>query len=449
MKKIIYSILTILIGIIPVNVFALSGSTNITCSPSSVNVGEEVTCTVTGTTSGKVSAISATFTPSGSITVSNIAAASIWQGNGDNGNIQLYTDENKTGTFNIITFKVKGNSVGSGTLVIKDVSFIDDNFEENTVSGKTINISVVNKPSPSPSQTTTSSPSASTKPSPSATSTTTPSPSASTKPSPSATTTTTPSPSASTKPSPTATSPTTPSPSASTKPTTSPSPSTTTVPTPSTSEKPTQEEVKLSDVNTLKALTIEEVEINFSSDVTEYNFEVSNDVEKITISAEAEDEKATVTLPQSTELVLGDNKFQIKVKSESGKEKVYTINIKRLEQSTILYLKELDIPGYIVDYNKNTFEYNIGKVKEKSLNIKAIPLDYDVKVNIIGNEDIGEEHTIIIELTNTLGDKTQYKIYASYEEPFDINAYIPGVISILIGGTALIAVIIRNKKLKK
>lgn len=68
---------------------------------------------------------------------------SIWDGNGDDGDIQLYTDSNKTSTFNIGSFVVK---IKDGTINTKesisliDNYFYDDNFDEHSIVDTSVEI---------------------------------------------------------------------------------------------------------------------------------------------------------------------------------------------------------------------------------------------------------------------------------------------------------------------
>ena len=100
-------LLCLILLIIPINiVFASGESINIIC-PSKTNAGSTITCQVTGHSDGKVSSLSARLTTSNQIESATFITDGIWQGNGNNGNIQLYTDVNKTGNFNIGTINIK------------------------------------------------------------------------------------------------------------------------------------------------------------------------------------------------------------------------------------------------------------------------------------------------------------------------------------------------------
>lgn len=151
----------IFIGIIfgllfPISVSALSGSASISCNSTSFEVGSSTSCTLYGYSNEGVSAVAASLTAGGSISISNINTSSNWQGNGSDGNIQLYTDSNMSGSFGIVSFTVTGNSVGGGTINVGGIRFSDASFNENGISGTSLSITVNEKyvPKPDPTPTT-------------------------------------------------------------------------------------------------------------------------------------------------------------------------------------------------------------------------------------------------------------------------------------------------------
>lgn len=139
-KKLCYLILLSLMIIIPINAKALTGSVSITCDKESYGMNDTATCSVKGTSNEEVYSISASIVDTSNATI-EFTTDSAWQGNGDEGNIQLYTDTGKKGTFNIGTLKVKlkdtSTSDTSLGLEIKDVKFGDtDGAEEDITASK-------------------------------------------------------------------------------------------------------------------------------------------------------------------------------------------------------------------------------------------------------------------------------------------------------------------------
>ena len=98
-----------------------------------------------------------------------------------------------------------------------------------------------------------------------------------------------------------------------------------------TSTKP-EEETKSDNAN-LKSLVVENFDIipNFSSDVTEYTLDVTSEVNELTIKAEPEDSKATVTIKGEKELKEGENTVIISVDAEDGTTKLYEIKVTKKE----------------------------------------------------------------------------------------------------------------------
>lgn len=143
-KKLCYLILLSLMIIIPINAKALTGSVSITCDKESYGMNDTATCSVKGTSNEEVYSISASIVDTSNATIEFITD-SAWQGNGDEGNIQLYTDTGKKGTFNIGTLKVKlkdtSTSDTSLGLEIKDVKFGDTNGAEEDITASKATIS--------------------------------------------------------------------------------------------------------------------------------------------------------------------------------------------------------------------------------------------------------------------------------------------------------------------
>lgn len=125
--------------------------------------------------------------------------------------------------------------------------------------------------------------------------------------------------------------------------------------------------------NNLSNLVVEgyTLDKNFDKDVLEYNVEIPNGVEKITISASTADDKAKVSGIGEKAVVEGNNKIEIKVTAENGNVKTYVINAK---------VKELD-PIVVKVENK---EYTIVR-KESSLD----PIEgYEKSKITIGEDEV-------------------------------------------------------------
>ncbi len=96
-------------------------------------------------------------------------------------------------------------------------------------------------------------------------------------------------------------------------------------------------EASYSDNAYLSNLRVVDYEITpeFKKDVYEYDLEVENDVDKVTIRATKADSGASVSGTGEKELTEGMNSFKIVVTAEKGNKKTYTININRKELNPI------------------------------------------------------------------------------------------------------------------
>ena len=131
MKKVLYTLG--LIGLLsPLSIKALTGDVTVTCEKNKLSKGETTTCAIKGNTTEGVSAVSAKVNLGENLTFVSFTPDSSWQGDGEEGNIALYTDNNKNGNFNIGTITVKaGNTTGVTTSVgLKDVKLSDASFTE-------------------------------------------------------------------------------------------------------------------------------------------------------------------------------------------------------------------------------------------------------------------------------------------------------------------------------
>ena len=118
------------------------------------------------------------------------------------------------------------------------------------------------------------------------------------------------------------------------------------------------------DNNDLKSLEVEGYDITptFDPDTTEYTLEVPEDVDSITVNAEPDSDKATVTGTGSHDLQPGENTIEVTVKAEDGTEKTYTIKVTKEESdekiTSEVYGHEID-DTYILTGNLNAKGINM------------------------------------------------------------------------------------------
>lgn len=345
----------IFIGIIfgllfPISVSALSGSASISCNSTSFEVGSSTSCTLYGYSNEGVSAVAASLTTGGSISVSNINTSSNWQGNGSDGNIQLYTDSNKSGSFGIVSFTVTGNSVGSGTINVGGIRFSDASFNENGISGTSLSITVNEKyvPKPDPTPTTPS-------------------------------TVTTPSNNSG-----------------------------------SNSNNNVTDNKKSNDASlkslVIKGINFEfskdkleyDVEVSNNVDKLDITAEVNNDKAKVTIPSDLSLKVGNNSFTIVVEAEDGTkSEYKINVKRL---DRVLSSNTN---------LSKLVIDGYNINFSKDKYIYDLANIKSSKLNITATSEDVLSKVKIYGNDNIGKNDVIVIKVTAEDGSSKEYILYAN------------------------------------
>ena len=178
----------------------------------------------------------------------------------------------------------------------------------------------------------------------------------------------------------------------------------------------TEEPSKASD-KALKTLEVtpEGLDPEFDPETTSYTLDVGADVEKLEIKAAPNDEKATVEITGNESLVAGDNAVKITVTAQDGTTRIYTINVKKGEATT-LGLSSLKINGYTLSpkFSSNVYEYKINVLDPNIINldISAVANDENAKVEITGNTNlIKGENAITITVTSEDGkEKVVYQI---------------------------------------
>ena len=165
----------------------------------------------------------------------------------------------------------------------------------------------------------------------------------------------------------------------------------------------------LSDINTLSNLTISNGTINFSENTTEYNLTI--DSNNTNISATKKDSSSSISGDTGNKsLNYGVNTFKITVTSESGKSKVYTINITRPDnRSKTNTLSSLKLSNGKIDFNKNTTSYNV-TVENNVSSIKVEASLTDNKASFVSGY---EPRTVNLNVGN---NSIEIKVRAENEE---------------------------------
>lgn len=151
--------------------------------------------------------------------------------------------------------------------------------------------------------------------------------------------------------------------------------------------------------NNLKSLTIEGQKLtpDFNKDKTEYTINLDSNIEKIKISAEAEDNKSKIEGIGEINLTEGENKIEIKVTSEKGTTKVYTIKAIVKDENPIKVT--IDNEEYSIVKRKSSLDKPDNFVeKEIKINNITIPAFYNEKTKdtLIGLKDKNSKISLFI-----------------------------------------------------
>ncbi len=106
----------------------------LSCNNKEIKKSSSITCTLKGNRPKyKVSAFSGTIEESKDFKIEKIIPDKSFEGNGEDGDIDLYTDTNKSGKFNILSFKVTltNENVDKIKITLKENSFFYEKFTEH------------------------------------------------------------------------------------------------------------------------------------------------------------------------------------------------------------------------------------------------------------------------------------------------------------------------------
>lgn len=206
----------------------------------------------------------------------------------------------------------------------------------------------------------------------------------------------------------------------------------------------------------LKSLTIDGNDIEFEKDIVEYEYKVGKNVDSLDIEALPELDSSKVEIVGNEKFQLGKNIVTITVKAEDNSEKVYKIIVIKEENvSDELYLDNLKINGYDINFNKEKFEYTLKIKDEKELDIIAFASN-GYKTEIVGNENLKDGSIIKIIVTDDDGNSNVYKIkiqmtsndiISTYNKEVNYIPYIMTSLLVILFILDLIQIIkrIRNK----
>lgn len=184
----------------------------------------------------------------------------------------------------------------------------------------------------------------------------------------------------------------------------------------SSGNKTTSNSKTKSSDNDLESLTINNAKISpaFQKSITTYNVTVPNEVSKLVIDYKKSDEKATVSIVGNENLSVGNNVVKIIVTAEDGSKKTYVLNVLKTKDNSNNKLRSLKVKesNLYPKFNSDVNEYSIKLEKKvKKLTIDAIAKDKNSKVEIIDNNDLDKNNSVVlIKVTDKNGFSNYYKL---------------------------------------
>lgn len=205
----------------------------------------------------------------------------------------------------------------------------------------------------------------------------------------------------------------------------------------------------------LKELKIEGKDIGFEKDIIEYIYYADKKVDELEIEATAELDSSKVEIEGNKNLKEGKNTITITVNAEDGSKKIYKIVVtKGEEKKETLYLDDIKVSGYNLNFSKEKFDYVLMIKDEKQLDIIAFS-EKGYSTEIIGNENLKDGSIIKIIVTDEEGNSEIYKIKVEKKssslteiQKEEMN-YIPIIMTSLLVILFILDVVQLVKKLRK
>lgn len=416
--------------------------------PNKISTGKTITCTISGNaTDISISSLEGKIITSGNIEIQKFTTDKIWEGNGDNGSVDLYTEENKTSDFAIgtVTLKIidETNSEG-GVITLNNFTFYDSEFQPITINNISKNIAIASNDNYLSSLSincanlnpmfdkeiltyTATCETNSVNITASANDVSSTLKGTGTK---SLTygnnyfTVTVTSESGLTKDYKIVI----------TKPDDRPN-----------VNKPIDKEENNND-SSLKSILISGYNIDFNSNIYEYTLNVGPETEKIDISYITNNENATVEIIGSESLKFGNNEIKITVTAVDKSTSTYTLNVIRSSKECIV--NNIDILGYDFNFNCNNYDYELKIKDEDSLNIVVFLNNNAAKTNIYNNYNLKNNEVIKINV-NLSGEIYEYNIKILKDEKSNTLLIIAIVLGLIIIGLIIGYIIYKNNKKKK
>ena len=193
--------------------------------------------------------------------------------------------------------------------------------------------------------------------------------------------------------------------------------------------------VQKSSNNYLKDIKLSYGNITLENNKFEYDLNIPYDIDSVDVNAITEDSNAKVEISGNNDLKVGLNQIKILVTAEDNTTKTYIINVTRKEEGYTLsnnnYISKLTITGYNLNFNKDILKYNLKIKKEKRLDINIELEDKKSNYKIIDNNNL--KNNSIIKIIVTAEDNTTrtYEIHIKNKDKI-IKIIFISIITILI-----------------
>lgn len=163
----------------------------------------------------------------------------------------------------------------------------------------------------------------------------------------------------------------------------------------------------------------------FDKETLEYNIEVENEIENITLTGQKEDSLAKTSGFGTYKLVSGENKITIKVTSETGKTREYVVKVNK-KPSADAFLKNIIINEGILapEFNSTIKEYTVNVTEEiEEIIVKGVPSKETsmVEGNKIYKLNSGDNEIILTVTAEDGITKEEYKINVIKDESSNAN----------------------------
>lgn len=448
-KNYIKILLLVILMITPLKGVKAESANIVLDCPNKISTGKTITCTISGNaTDISISSLEGKIITSGNIEIQKFTTDDIWEGNGDNGSVDLYTEENKTSNFAIgtVTLKIKDetNSEG-GVITLNNFTFYDSSFQPITINNVSKNITIasndnylsslaINCANLNPIFDKDTLSYTATCETNSVNITASVNDTASTLKGIGTKSltygnnyfnVTVTSESGLTKDYKIVI----------IKPDDRPN-----------VNKPTNENDKNNNDSSLKSILISGYNLEFNSNIYDYTLNVGPETEKIDISYITNNENASVEITGTESLKYGNNEIKIIVTAVDKSTSTYTLNVIRSSKECIV--NNIDILGYDFDFNCNNYNYELKIKDEDSLNIVVFLNNNAAKTNIYNNYNLKNNEVIKINV-NLSGEIYEYNIKILKDEKSNTLLIIAIILGLIIIGLIIGYIIYKNNKKKK